>query len=74
MKITAIGANSAFATGTYEDVITLEDACEVALRIANSPEFKDASASEVMAEIKKRKQRLYRPQWQSNLSVTLFSL
>lgn len=69
MKITALGANSAFATGTYEDVITLEDAREVALHIANSPEFKEASASEVMAEIKKRKQRRYRPLWQSTFLI-----
>jgi len=69
MKITALGSHSAFATGTYEDVLTLEDACEVALHIAKTPEFKEASASKIMTEIKKRKQRLYRPQWQSNFLI-----
>jgi|GEM_PF-3571424 len=36
MKITALGVNSAFATGTYEEVISVKDAFDIASKAATS--------------------------------------
>ncbi|MDM8524261.1 MBL fold metallo-hydrolase [Desulfococcaceae bacterium HSG8] len=69
MKITAIGVNSAFATGDYEDVISTKQACEIAFKIANSPEFKGASKNVIESVIKKFGELFYRPRWQSNFLI-----
>jgi hypothetical protein len=69
MKITAIGVNSAFATGIYEDMISEKDACELALKIAYSQDFKHASAEVLTAEIRKHSKRAYMPKWQANFLI-----
>ncbi len=69
MKIIAIGVNAAFATGTYEKVVSVKDACEIALKIANSPAFRGASKEFIIAEIEKVSQRLYLPKWQANFLI-----
>ena len=66
MKITALGVSSAFATGIYEEVVPVEKVRELILKIARSPEFKNASDEVIASEIEKLGQRLYRPKWQSN--------
>jgi len=66
MKITALGVNSAFATGTYEDVISAREVYELVLKIVNSPELKGASADVIQAEINKLSKHAYLPKWQSN--------
>ena len=66
MKITAIGVNSAFATGTYEDTVSVEDARKIVLKIIKSPEFADAPEKMIEEEIRKVSKRLYRPKWQAN--------
>jgi len=67
MKITAIGVNSAFATGIYEDVITVEHACEIAFKLATLPGFRNKET--IRAEIRKHSEQLYKPKWQSNFLI-----
>ncbi len=69
MKITAIGVNAAFSTGVYQEAISVKDARELALKIANSPEFQGASEELINAELTKLSQRLYQPKWQANFLV-----
>ncbi|OQY57909.1 MAG: hypothetical protein B6245_14610 [Desulfobacteraceae bacterium 4572_88] len=69
MKLTAIGVNSAFATGTFEDALSVDDACDVALKIAHSLKFRGVSGDVVKAEMKKRAHRLYKPKWQANFLI-----
>ncbi|MDM8551284.1 MBL fold metallo-hydrolase [Desulfobacterales bacterium HSG2] len=68
MKITAVGVNSAFATGTYEEVISIRDACDIALKITSSS-GSGAPKGAIRAEIEKRSRRLYQPRWQSNFLI-----
>jgi hypothetical protein len=65
MRVTAIGVHSAFATGEYQEVISVEQARELVL----SPEFKDASEEVIDAEISKLSQCLYMPKWHSNFLI-----
>ncbi len=67
MKVTAIGAHSAFATGIYEEAIPSEKVRELALKIAHSAE--SFSEEAIRAEIDKLSQRLYAPRWQSNFLI-----
>ena len=69
MKVIAIGVNSAFATGPYEDVITVKQARELYLKMANSSAFENASEDVIAAEIEKLSQRVYTPRWQSNFLI-----
>jgi hypothetical protein len=69
MKIIALGVNSAFATGEYEDVITTKQACEIAMKVAKSPEFKEASPKVIESVINKLSRRLYAPKWHSNFLI-----
>jgi len=66
MKVTAVGVHSAFACGSYEDFIPAQQAYELALKIARTPAFQNASEAEIDAEVKKICQRAYIPKWQSN--------
>jgi hypothetical protein len=66
MKITALGVNSAFATGTYEDVLSVEDAYHLAVKIARSPELHDASDKALRGMIQKLGKPAYFPKWHSN--------
>lgn len=65
MKVIAIGVNSAFATGPYEDVITVKQAHDLCLQLTNS----NTSSEVIMAEIEKISQRLYTSRWQSNFLI-----
>jgi hypothetical protein len=67
MKVTAIGANSAFATGNYEKVIPSQKVQELTLKIANSTEL--VSEAAIRAEIDELTQCLYVPKWQSNFLI-----
>ncbi len=67
MKITAIGVHSAFATGSYEHVISTKQATELVLKIAHSSE--GVSEAVIAAEIEKLSQRFYAPRWQSNFLI-----
>lgn len=69
MKVTAIGVHSAFATGTFDKAITTKEALELALKIAVSPEFKNASEESIAQEIEKISKPVYLPKWQSNFLV-----
>lgn len=69
MKITAIGVSSAFATGTYKGAVPVEQVRELALKIARSPEYKEASEEMVEAEIGRLSEQLYQPTWQSNFLI-----
>ncbi|QTA88799.1 MBL fold metallo-hydrolase [Desulfonema magnum] len=69
MKITAVGVNSAFGTGEYENVISAKQACEIAFKIANSPEFEGASKKVIESVINKLSQCRYKPKWQSNFLI-----
>ncbi len=69
MKIIAVGVNSAFALGPYEEVITVNNARELFLKIASEPKFKNASEEIIMAEIQKHSQFLYTPKWHSNFLI-----
>jgi len=67
MKVTVIGAHSAFATGSYEEVIPSQKVQELALKIANST--KSFSEETIRAKIEELTQRLYAPRWQSNFLI-----
>lgn len=69
MKVIAIGVNSAFATGPYEEAIPIKQAQELILKIGHSPEFQNASEEVIIAEINKLSQRFYTPKWQSNFLI-----
>lgn len=69
MKITAIGVNSAFATGRYEEVLPSQKVIELILKIVHSPQFKNASDEVIAEEVKKLACRYYMPKWHSNFLV-----
>jgi len=69
MKITAIGVHSAFATGSYEEVISVKQARELVLKIAREPELKNAPEEAIYADIDKLSQRIYTPKWHSNFLI-----
>lgn len=69
MKIIAIGVHSAFATGTFEKAISSKQAIEMALKIARTTEFKEASEEAIAAEINRLSQFVYLPKWQSNFLI-----
>jgi len=69
MKVTAIGVNSAFATGEYADVIRVEQAKELFLQIASSEEFKNISEEVINNKLKQLTHRFYSPRWQSNFLI-----
>ncbi len=72
MKITALGVNSAFAVGTFEQGISAETALEIIKKLARSPEFTDDAPDEVITrEIEKATRPLYNPTWNSNLLIEL---
>lgn len=68
MKITALGVNAAFSTGTYEEAISVDAAYELALKIANSPAH-HFSPEAIKNEIKQHRRRLYNPKWQANFLI-----
>ncbi len=62
MKITALGVNSAFATGTYKEAIPVARVRE----LFKTASLKDTSEEQLEAEIAKWSEQLYQPCWQSN--------
>jgi len=69
MKVMAIGVSSAFATGLYEDVISVKQARELIFKIAHSSEFEEVSEKAIDIEINNLSQRLYTPRWHSNFLI-----
>ncbi|MDM8560927.1 MBL fold metallo-hydrolase [Candidatus Parabeggiatoa sp. HSG14] len=69
MKVIAIGVHSAFATGTYEEVIPIKQVRELVTKIIHSPELINASEEIITAEISKQSQHLYTHKWQSNFLI-----
>jgi len=67
MKITALGVNSAFATGTYADAVPAEKVGEMvrelAVRAGNLTE------EELAAEIARHSSKMYSPKWHSNFLI-----
>jgi hypothetical protein len=66
MKITAIGVHSAFAVGSYDDVIPVDQVRELMRKVASSPKLQEPSDDMLEAELAKYRQCRYRPKWQSN--------
>ncbi|OUD15674.1 MBL fold metallo-hydrolase [Thioflexithrix psekupsensis] len=67
MKITAIGVNAAFSTGTYEDAITVDDARSMIRELlAAGTELNEEQLERLLAQ---HKRRLYAPRWQSNFLI-----
>ncbi|MCP4353301.1 MAG: MBL fold metallo-hydrolase [Desulfobacterales bacterium] len=69
MKITALGVNSAFATGCYEDAIPAKQVLDIITELTNSREFEDMSEDAIAAEIMKLSRRVYMPKWHSNFLI-----
>jgi len=69
MKVIALGANSAFATGEYEQGVTIQQAVELIMKFARLPKFKDMPKKIVAKEVEKFSQRFYLPKWQSNFLI-----
>ncbi len=65
MKITAIGVHSAFAIGSYEEVISVKEVRALLLKVAQ----KDITQDLIAAEMDKLSQRYYKPRWQSNFLI-----
>ncbi|MCK5718273.1 MAG: MBL fold metallo-hydrolase [Thiomargarita sp.] len=65
MKITAIGVHSAFATGSYENVISVQQARDLLLKVARQ----EISQDVISTEIETLSQQLYTPKWQSNFLI-----
>ncbi len=69
MKVIVIGVHSAFATGTYEDVISVKQVRDLISKIRQPSLFKEISEETIDAELKKRSQRFYTPKWHSNFLI-----
>ncbi len=69
MKVTVLGVSSAFATGTYEEGISVRQACELARKIAAAPEFQGASDEAIEAAVRQQSKPYYVPTWQSNFLI-----
>lgn len=69
MKITAIGVNAAFATGVYDDVITVEKARCLLQRLLDVSTAQKITAETLAAELAQLSEHLYRPKWQSNFLI-----
>ncbi len=66
MKITALGVNSAFATGAFEQAVASEKICEIMGRLAGSGDF---SPENMEKEIRKYEEKYYLPKWHSNFLI-----
>lgn len=69
MKITAIGVNSAFAIGQFEQVILTKEVLAFIAKLLKSPELKNVSEEDLAAEINKFSKSFYLPKWQSNFLI-----
>ena len=66
MKITALGVNSAFATGQFEWGVTVPQVVELVKRLAQTPEFQETPEELLAKELERIRRRMYLPRWQSN--------
>ena len=66
MKITAIGVNAAFSTGTYEDVLPMDIAGSAVQQILNSPSLSEV---DIQKQLKAHSVKRYSPRWQSNFLI-----
>ncbi len=69
MKITALGVHAAFATGTYEEAVLVEDVYAMLTRMTSSENIGAMSKAAVLDEIRQHSQRLYQPKWHSNFLI-----
>jgi hypothetical protein len=69
MKITALGVNSAFATGEYEQGVTIQQAVDLVKTFAKLQEFKDVPDEFITREVEKFSRRFYAPKWHSNFLI-----
>lgn len=69
MKITALGVNSAFATGQYEWGVTMPQVIELAKHVAQLPEFKEMPEETIIKEVERISRQMYIPKWQSNFLI-----
>ena len=69
MKITAIGVNSAFATGWYEDAISVDKVSYLLQKLLKTSAGQEITAETLESELAQRCERLYRPRWQSNFLI-----
>lgn len=68
MKVTALGVNSAFATGKYHDSLTVEDLNDFVESLGKKNHVYAAGALKQLFTdfAKSRQKKLYDPKWQSN--------
>ncbi|MDM8538749.1 MBL fold metallo-hydrolase [Desulfobacterales bacterium HSG17] len=69
MKITALGVNSAFATGTFHQAVSADQVKEIFLKFQQDQDFHALPEDYITEEIKKISKRMYEPKWQSNFLV-----
>ena len=69
MKVIALGVNSAFATGDYEQGVTVQQAVELIMQFARLPNFKDIPRHTITREVGKLSQQFYAPRWHSNFLI-----
>ncbi len=69
MKITALGVGGAFATGTYEQAVPVEQALELILRLRSSERLEEAPEDEIRERIDEISKRVYIPKWHSNFLI-----
>jgi len=68
MKVTAIGVNAAFSTGTYEQAISLENASAVIAQLLQEQKNGAITTEQITARLKSASGVHYLPKWQSNLT------
>lgn len=66
MRIIALGVNSAFGTGEYEQAVNVEQAVDLVMKFAKLPKIQEMPRKVIAREIEKVSQRLYSPKWHSN--------
>lgn len=69
MKVIALGVHSAFATGEYEQAVTIEQAVELIMKFGNLTNFKDIPRKVISREVEKFGKHLYSPKWHSNFLI-----
>ncbi len=69
MKITAIGVNSAFATGSYDSTLTVAQVQTLLAELLQNPEAQQYSETELQQQIETLAQTRMQPKWQSNFLI-----
>lgn len=68
MKVTAIGVNAAFSTGTYESAISLENAATAVEQLLQEQNGQ-ITAEQIAAQLQSFSDLYYLPKWQSNFLI-----